>query len=271
MRLFDFKPYEHTEATVTAYLHDVIKNREEKPFREKYPSVVVCPGGGYCFCSPREADPVVYEYLSKGYNVFLLNYSVGENASNFNPLKELSSTVMEIRKNANAWNCDTDKIAVCGFSAGGHLCASLATLWNNERFLAKFDNQGGLNKPNAVILGYAAISSSEFGHKSSIMKVSGEESGEFYDFFSLEKRVTPETAPCFIWHTLTDPAVPVQNALVFADALRKNDVTFEMHIFPTGSHGLSVCNNETNSKNKHTAQWVDLSVKFLDLMFDFEY
>ncbi|MFI3207390.1 MAG: alpha/beta hydrolase [Clostridia bacterium] len=269
MRMFDFVPYEGTEAVVTAYLHDAID--EMNGYRKEYPSVIVCPGGGYQFCSQRESDPVVFEYLSKGYNVFLLIYSLKENASNFNPLKEVSSTIMKIRENAKEWNCEPEQIAVCGFSAGGHLAGSIATLWNNETFLKYFDNKGGLNKPNAVVLGYPAICNSCFTEQSPVMIVQGEEIDEFYDFFTLEKRVTKDTAPSFIWHTYEDTVVPVKNALAFADALNENKIQFEIHIFPTGGHGMSVCTNEVNAQHSDNRKWVDLSVGFLNKMFGYEF
>ncbi len=269
MRLFNFTPCEGLDGKVTAYLHDCLTEMQD--YRENYPVVVVCPGGGYQFCSQREADPVVLEYFSKGYNVFLLNYSVKEKAQNFNPLKELSSTIMQIRENAKEWNCESDKIAVCGFSAGGHLAASIGTLWNDEKFLSVFDNKGGLNKPNALILGYPVISSGGYAHKGSIATVSGELQGEKNDYFSLENNVGKHTPPSFIWHTAEDNGVPVENAFLFAKSLRKFDIPFELHVFPFGGHGLSVCKRETGSKNTHVQQWLELSVNFLNLIFDYEY
>lgn len=268
MKILDFKPISDRAGQVTAYLHDPIT--EMNPHRSTYPTVVVCPGGAYGMVSQREADPVAMEYLSAGYNVFILTYSVGKAAQNFMPLKELSATVMQIRENAEEWGCDPNRVAVCGFSAGGHLAASLATLWNHPEFTKVFDTKGGTNRPDGVILSYPVISAGEFAHRDSINNVSGAPFGsEKHAFFSLEDRVTAETAPCFLWHTVEDDAVPVENTLLFASALQKNQVSFECHIFPTGGHGISVCTEESGTPDSHNRQWVELSKNWLNKLFGY--
>lgn len=269
MRIVEFKPLENTDGRVTAYLHSPIMEMENNR-RDKYPSVVICPGGAYAFTSDREADPVAFEYLHAGYNVFILRYSVGENASNFTPLKELSATLMYIRDNAEDLSC-LQEIAVCGFSAGGHLAASLCCMWNNPELLKQFDNKGGKNKPNGAILCYPVISAGEFAHEMSICNVSGSKKGEeLYNYFSLENRVTEESCPAFLWHTVEDDGVPVENSLLFAMALRRSKVPFECHIFPTGGHGISVCTKESGTPHTHNRQWVDLSINWLNTLFSYE-
>lgn len=265
-----------SKGTVRAYLHEPLIEMKEfvnnfpNGYREKYPSVIVCPGGAYFFTSQREADPVAFEYLAEGYNVFILDYSVGELAKDFLPLKELSNLIMTIRDNSDEWCCDPDKIAVCGFSAGGHLAASAAILWNNDKFKAVFDTQNGKNKPNAAILGYPVITADEFAHEDSIKNVSGAERGtNKYNFFSLDKRVDKDCAPIFVWHTVSDGLVPVENTIKLISALQKNKISFECHIFPTGDHGMSVCTTEVSSPNEHNNQWVKLSKNWLNKTFDY--
>ncbi len=269
MQLIQFSPLEGTAGKVTGYIHDQLVEIAEH--REKYPVMVVCPGGGYNMCSQRESDPVAFEYLTAGYNVFILRYSVKEASKDFTPLKELSSTVMKIRENAEQWNCDPDKIAVVGFSAGGHLAASICTLWNNPKFLEHFDNKNGMNKPNAGVLAYAVISADpEIYHGGSIDNVSGGKTGEEREIFSLEKQVTADCPQMFLWHTVNDNCVPVENSIVFISSLQKNQIPFEAHFFPEGPHGSSVCTSEVNSLNDHNNQWVDLSKKWLAKTFDYK-
>ncbi len=262
MKTMEFTPYEGTDGRVVAYLHSPLT--EIETHRKLYPTMVICPGGGYQFCSQREADPVAFEYLSAGYNVFILYYSLAEKIRHFNPLKELSSTVMAIRDNSEEWGCDPEKIAVCGFSAGGHLAASLCTLWNHPDLLADFDNRGGLNRPNAAIISYAVITAeAQFRHGGSIDTISGVDKEEMKILFSLEKQVGEHCCPCFVWHTVDDNVVPIENALFFINALQKNNVEFEAHLFPSGVHGISVCTNEVNTPNSQVRQWVQLSKNWL--------
>ncbi len=266
MRIFEFKPNENTDAVVTAYIHSPITEMNE--YRTKYPSVVVCPGGGYEFCSLRENEPVAMEYFSKGYNVFVLVYSVKEKATDFTPLKELSATLMTIRKNKEEWNCIEDKIAVCGFSAGGHLAASLSTLWNNETFLKYFDNEGGLNKPNTVILSYAVLNSINLEGLHTLPEFNDEARNGCY--FDLVEQVSKDNTPAFLWHTFEDDLVPAQNSLDYASKLNENAIPFELHVFPSGGHGISVCTSEVNTEDKHNRQWVKLSVNYLNKFFDYK-
>lgn len=280
MKTLEFTAYEGTSGKVTAYLHSLIN--EMPVYREKYPVMIICPGGGYNSCSQREADPVAFEYLSAGFNVFILNYSVKEEAKDLVPLKELSSVIMKIRENADEWNCDGEKITVCGFSAGGHLTASIATLWNHPTLLETFDNKGGLNKPNAVVLSYAVISADPaIYHGASIKRAAGiafekaldlisPEEKERQMFFSLDKQVSKDTCPAFVWHTVEDTVVPVENALRYIMAMQENGISYEAHIFPTGGHGISVCTNEVNREDEHNGQWVELSKKWLNKVFDYK-
>lgn len=269
MKTIEFKPLTDTDGSVVGYLHSPITEMEVH--REKFPSVVICPGGAYAMVSQRESDPVAFEYLSAGYNVFILTYSVMDKAKDFVPLKELSQTLITIREHADEWHCDADKIAVCGFSAGGHLAASLATMWDNEEFKKHFDTKNGLNKPNGAILGYPVISSGSFAHVESIENVSGGKQGSnIYNFFSLENHVDEKTCPTFIWHTADDNCVPVENSLLFMTALQKEHIPFECHIFPAGPHGSSVCSEECYSPSDHNRQWVQLSKNWMNRLFDFK-
>ncbi len=107
-----------------------------------------------------EGEPVAKEYFSAGYHVFVLTYSVGERAKNFEPLCQLAATMAHVRKHADEWRIAKDKIAVCGFSAGGHLAGSLGTLYNEEKFLKVWNRNEDI-RPNAMVLSYPVITAND--------------------------------------------------------------------------------------------------------------
>ena len=255
-----------SNAYVTGYLHDVSEEMENHRIR---PCMVVCPGGGYEMLSDREKDPPAFAWFAAGYQVFALNYSIGEYAKELRPLMELSETVMMIRRRAGEWQIQPDQIAVMGFSAGGHLAASLGTLWNSGRLTDRMDTENGKNRPNAMILSYLVITAGEFAHQGSLENVSGGD-GELKEWFSLEKRVTADTPPAFLWHTADDNVVPVENTMLFSMALKRAGVPFECHIFPSGVHGLSMCNYDVDTNNESCGKWFSLSLYWLNHLFGYQ-
>lgn len=269
MKTFEFNPYEETSARVVAFLHSPIVRLENH--RTAYPTVIVCPGGGYQMLSETESELVAMKYYSMGYNTFILYYSLNEEAKNCAPLKEISSTIMKIRDNGEEWGCLPEKIAVCGFSAGGHLASSISTFWNHPNFLKYFDNQGGKNKPNAIISCYGAYAAENFQTNSPIMKMDGMTIPEAMEYYSLVNYVNSENSPTFMWHCMDDDIASVEHAITYIGKLRENNIYSECHLFPEGGHGIGICVNETNSLNKNAAQWVNLSINFLNKLFDYEY
>lgn len=252
--------------TLTTYvMYDPLSVRYSTCPPRKRGAVVICPGGGYSGCSPREAEPIAMRFCAAGFQAFVLDYSVYP-AKYPEALRDLSEAMKIIRKNADEWDVDTDKIAVCGFSAGGHLAASLSTLWNSEEAI-KCEN--GENRPNASILCYPVILWGDKAHKGSFFNLLGENlSDEEYSRLSLEKRVSADTPPTFLWHTVSDEAVPVENSLSYAAELKKNDIPFEMHIYPYGNHGLSLANLEVgDTVDPHVGTWIDLACEWLKVTF----
>ncbi|WP_083258838.1 alpha/beta hydrolase [Cellulosilyticum sp. I15G10I2] len=252
--------------TLSAY---IVANSNDIHPNYKRPSVVICPGGGYRLTSDREAEPVALRFVAAGFNAFVLRYSVETNKYPAQ-LLEVSAAVAYIRKMANKWSVDENKIIVCGFSAGGHLAGSLGVFWNQSFIREKLGLEAGENKPNAMILSYPVITAGEFAHQGSFNHLLGPEaSQEQRDTLSLENHVSVNTPPTFIWHTLDDTTVPVENALLFARALREKNILFELHIYYQGVHGLSLCDKTTahiekpEQINPHAATWFNLALGWL--------
>ncbi|MEE0884632.1 MAG: alpha/beta hydrolase [Faecalimonas sp.] len=267
MRFFEFTPEKAPDCSVKAWIHT--NNETNELMHRMNPAIIICPGGGYGAISAREAEPVAQCYFAAGYNTFILTYSVGEKARNFQPLMQLASTIAHIRKNSDEWFTAKDQIAVCGFSAGGHLAASLGTLFNEERFLNVFGGKENI-RPDAMILGYPVITSDEFAHVRSIGNVSGAEVGSAeFIWFGLDRHVDEQTPPAFLWHTAEDASVSVENSLRMASALSKASVPFELHVLPHGVHGMSVCTEEVRTKCDYNGRWVDWSIEWLNKLFQF--
>lgn len=229
------------------------------------PGVIICPGGAYTLVSPRESEPVALQFCAAGFHVFVLTYTVRPKYYR-QPLLELSAAVTEVRKRAKEWNLDPNRIAVAGFSAGGHLAASLGVHWYKLPDAPQ-------NEPQALILSYPVITSGPFKHPGSFDNLLGPNpSAEILEEMRLDRQVTSKTPPTFLWHTVADEVVPVENSLLFANALRQNQVPFEMHLFPDGIHGLSLATAETDSggkNNPHAARWLPLCIEWLKGLFDF--
>ena len=230
---------EERDVTLTTY----IQSEGRVNYINKRPAIIILPGGGYQHLSKREAEPVVYPYLNAGYQVFVLRYSVSEHATWPNPLNDFDSAMELIRSKSEEWHIYEDKIAVIGFSAGGHLASAAATM-------AK-------NRPNAALLGYPVINDDVKGCNETAPDTS--------------KYVDRNTCPCFIFATRTDALVPIENSVDFISALTKAHIAFESHIYAYGPHGFSVCNSNVLNPNTEIStrvpNWVNDSIGWLKDMF----
>lgn len=241
----------------------------EKPKK----AILIIPGGGYsCVCDTHEGDLVARSFLAAGCNAFILKYSVGKDAANYKPLIQAATAVKFIRENAEHFDIDPNAIFTCGFSAGGHLSAWIGSCYGHEMVKKALGiNDCSVCRPNGTILSYPVITAGEKAHKGSIDNLCGDENApqDMRDLFSIEKLVTPDTAPAFIWHCFSDTCVPLENALLMADALKKNNVPFDMHIYSEGWHGMTVATPETyNGKDdtliSRVGSWVSLCVKWME-------
>lgn len=277
-RLWDPSEYSYEMAfgfipNIVPYIHD---DDEERP------AVIIAPGGGYAMVSPTEGEVVADRFYEKGYQAFVLTYTVdplmnaplvrnthyGEalhggaplvhtlhdnqppesQPLENQPLRDISRAVRYVRRNAAQFHVDPDKLAICGFSAAGHLCCSLGEFYeavsDPDSEYSSFSN-----RPDAIILSYPVISSGEFAHQDSFRNLLGRDvydgstaHSELLETWSLEKHVTDKMPPCFIWQTATDELVPCENSFLLAEALKKAGVPYALHIFSHGTHGMSVAN-----------------------------
>lgn len=268
MKIFKFSSGDQNGCPVDAWIHTTASSEMQQRL---HPAVVILPGGGYGFLSEREAEPVAERYFAAGFNTFIVRYGVKEQAKDFVPLIQLTSAIAQIRENSAQWFTDPEKIAVCGFSAGGHLACSAGTLFNEPEFLDAAPVKTNI-RPDAMILCYPVVTADEYAHVGSIERVSGaaKDSAE-YAWFGLDTHVDKQTPPAFIWHTAEDRTVPVENSLKLSWALSRNNIPFELHIFPEGKHGLSVCTDQVNTKNEYAGRWVEMSIQWLNKRFGFCY
>lgn len=231
---------EKRNVTLTAYLQEV---GGEFGYISRRPAILILPGGGYQMCSDREADPVAFPYLKAGYQVFILRYSVKRDAVWPNPLQDYEQAMALIRGNAKKWTLYPDRVAVIGFSAGGHLACAAATLSEN--------------RPNAAILGYAVAGSDVRGCLPSAPDTIA--------------AVDEKTCPCFLFATRTDGIVPIDNSIRFMEALAKHDISFESHIYSYGPHGFSTCDfsvqHPSTEISARVPHWVEDSIGWLGEVF----
>lgn len=235
---------EERNVTLTAYLQETGGRFDYISAR---PGMLIIPGGGYQYCSEREADPPAMAFLKAGFQVFILNYSIGKDARWPNPLEDYEKAMKLIHARAEEWKVYEDKVAVLGFSAGGHLAACAATMAEH--------------RPAAAVLGYAVT------EKETVEKC---EKTAPDAVAAVDRR----TCPCFVFATRDDSVVPIQNSLSFVTALAKNGVSFESHIYAYGPHGFSTGDTSVQYRDSHLCsrvpRWTDDCIAWLrDILGDF--
>lgn len=249
-------------APYAPYLKVLVPNLEGD--MQKYnvgarPTVLILPGGGYRFTSQREAEPIAMHFLARGCNVCILHYTVTDTPFPVALLEALTA-IQYIRENLTAWQGAEDKVYVCGFSAGGHLAASVGVFWDKDISKAYFGNTEQV-RPNGLILAYPVITSDlSLTHGGSINNLlHGREDEALRELLSLEKQVTENTPPTFLWTTFEDGLVPCENSMLFASALRKAGIPFELHIFEKGPHGGATGDKVSCIANHRFSAWLDLA------------
>ena len=257
MKMIHMQCPNHPEATLEGYLLDCEITYGQNV---KRPAVVVLPGGGYLYCSPREGEPIALRYAAAGFHAFVLRYSTRWDAADFSPLEEVSWAIGYIREMADTWNIDPDCIAVCGFSAGGHLALSSGLMAEN--------------KPNAMILGYPAASAPNIPGADFMLKLlTGKQNVTNEDAarFDLVPQITKDAPAAFIMGTAED-MLTGWGALPIANAYSKLGKHYELHIFQFGPHGYALADVTTADGSSQVvddafAHWHDLSVRWLRRIF----
>ncbi|MEJ2904671.1 alpha/beta hydrolase [Pedobacter panaciterrae] len=247
-----------SEPTLTVFL----------PSKEKATgaAVIICPGGGYGILAiNHEGYNVAKRFNDIGVAAFVLKYRLPNDAimvdKSFGPLLDAEQAIYLVRGQANKWNVDPAKIGIMGFSAGGHLASTLTVHYND----VKIENKEKLSlRPDFSILIYPVISFIESPHTGSANNLAGANATQAQkEYFSNEKHVTPQTPPTFLVHANDDNGVPVQNSIIFNQALVANKVKAEMHLYQGGGHGFGL-NNKTTSDDwfERLTNWMK-SNKFL--------
>lgn len=234
---------------------------------DKRTSIVICGGGGYSHIAAHEQEPVALRFAGKGFNTFLLNYRIAPNRFPCQ-LQDAAAAVAYVRENADVYHVDPKRVAILGFSAGGHLAGSLGVMWKRTDLLQPLGLCPEQVRPDAMVLCYPVITSLEYAHRDSFVQLTGETDPEKHRPYALENLVDADTPPTFLWHTWDDGAVPVQNSLLMAEALGRAGVSSELHVFRHGHHGLSLCDATTCKGDPERelaacAKWVDLAETFL--------
>ncbi len=244
----------------------------------KRPAIVVFPGGGYWFTSDREADPIALKFAAEGYQVAIVRYSTKDKAKNAvypQQLLEGFAAINYLRENADELNIDTSKVAVIGFSAGGHMAGMMGTLYGEKVVTDTFGKTAVEMRPDAMVLSYPVLTSGDHGHKDSFWHLLGEEAAhnpEMRTKVDVIANVTSDTPPAFLWTTFNDTCVPPQNSIMMASKMLEVGVPCELHMFHNMGHGSSLSNytvagtpNDAkfDSNKEHVAGWVKLATEWL--------
>ena len=233
-------------------------------WRRRRPAVLILPGGGYHHTSDREAEPVALRFAAAGYAAFVLHYSCAP--SRFpTALREAAMAMRYIRENADAFGIDPGMVGALGFSAGGHLCGCLGTMYDTEAV----SDLGGpeLLRPDGLCLCYPVTVSWGRTHQGSFENLCGPDEA-LRQRLSMEKLVRPDMPPVFLWHTRSDGSVPCVGSLILARALEEAGVDFALHIYRRGVHGLATGSIVSNGPDaleevsRDVSQWLDACMVF---------
>lgn len=233
--------------------------------KRRFPAVLILPGGAYSWVSPREAEPVAMRFLSRGFTCAILNYSC---APALFPvaLREAAMAMGFLREQADRLHIYPEKVAALGFSAGGHLCGTLGTLYDAPEVADVAP--AAMIRPDALVLCYPVSAAHGRTHEDSFTNLCGQDQA-LKDRLSLDRLVRRDMMPVFLWHTWTDDSVPVDGTMRLALALAEQDVPFALHVFAAGRHGLATADDLVYRRDNlppvsdGVRDWPELAVRFL--------
>ncbi|MBO6217955.1 MAG: alpha/beta hydrolase [Treponema sp.] len=255
---------ENSSATLTTY---ILQNYPKFSAERIRPIVLVIPGGGYSHYGQREQEAIAIKMNSLGFHAAILHYTLAPMRFP-QALCDAANAVALIRKNAENWHVDSNKIILAGFSAGGHLSSLLGCFWNSQFLKDYISCTSEEIRPNFLCLSYPVVTADEkFCHAGSIQNIIGsipeEEAAKICkslgknsmrEVVSIEKNITEDFPPAFIWHTLKDEAVPAKNTILLANALYENGIDCEYHLFNRGKHALALASAETANPDGSNAE-----------------
>ena len=224
-------------------------------------AIIVCPGGGYTHLADHEGGPVAEWLNSLGVTAFVLKYRLGPRYHHPAPMQDAARAIRIVRARAAEWGLDPQRIGILGFSAGGHLASTAGTHFDSGNPNAADTIERVSSKPNLMILIYPVITMRDKTHAGSRRSLLGDNPApELVTLLSNDEQVTKETPPAFLVHTSNDEAVPVENSLLFVNALRRASVPFEFHLYERGPHGFGL-----GGKDPILATWPDRCAGWLRL------
>lgn len=258
-------PAEYTEKIENSVSYSMVTDPTLTPYfpekgKANGTAVIVCPGGGYVHLAMgHEGVDIAKKFNEYGITAFVLKYRLPSDEimqdKTVGPLQDAQRAIQIVRERAREWGINPDKVGIIGFSAGGHLASTVITHFNK----AVIDNPQNVSlRPDFAILAYPVITSGELAHKGSRENLIGKNpSPELVDLYSNEKQVTPNTPMTFLIHAEDDNTVPVENSIMFYEAMIKNHVKGELHIYQAGGHGFGLNNKTTKD------YWFDRCVNWL--------
>jgi acetyl esterase/lipase len=227
-----------------------------------HPAIVVLPGGGYQGLAPHEGEPVARWLNTLGVSSFVLKYRHAPRYRHPAPMLDAQRSIRTVRANSTEWRVDPNRVGILGFSAGGHLTATVSNLFDDGSPTSADPVERQSSRPDVSIPTYPVISFeapySHFGSRDNLLGQGA--SLQMVHDMSMEHRVTPRTPPTFVFHTVDDNVVPVENALVYGMALRRAGVPFEMHLYERGDHGVGLAPDDAILKTwtARCADWLAL-------------